>query len=61
MATCALFREESRGGHFRRDFPQPDEARFHGHTLLGEGRARLAEADLPEARRPFSAPHRCPA
>jgi L-aspartate oxidase len=53
MATCALSREESRGGHFRRDFPQPDEARFHGHTLLGEGRARLVEADLPQGAAPL--------
>ena len=38
MATSALFREESRGGHFRTDFPEIDDARFHGHTLLtGDG------------------------
>ena len=41
MATCALFREESRGGHFRSDFPQTDDARFLGHTLLEHGEARL--------------------
>ncbi len=38
MATGALFREESRGGHFRTDFPETDDARFLGHTLLtGDG------------------------
>ena len=42
MAQCALFREESRGAHFRRDFPQLDDLRFLGHTLLREGRSRLA-------------------
>ncbi|HEB84906.1 MAG TPA: FAD-binding protein, partial [Bacteroidetes bacterium] len=29
----ALRREESRGGHFRRDFPKRDDARFLKHTL----------------------------
>src|SRR5216683_1594279 len=33
MAAGALFREESRGGHFRTDFPETDDARFLGHTL----------------------------
>jgi L-aspartate oxidase len=47
MAQSALFREESRGGHFRRDFPGTDDARFHGHTLLEGGSPRLVEADLP--------------
>jgi L-aspartate oxidase len=47
MARCALFREESRGGHFRRDFPRPDDARFGGHTLLEGGTPRLVDADLP--------------
>ncbi len=47
MATSALFREESRGGHFRQDFPEPDDRRFHGHTLLEASRTRLAAVDLP--------------
>src|SRR5207237_248729 len=34
MATCALFREESRGAHFRTDFPRLDDHRFRGHTRL---------------------------
>ena len=29
----ALNREESRGGHFREDFPQRDDARFMQHTM----------------------------
>jgi L-aspartate oxidase len=45
MATCALFREESRGGHFRLDFPLPDDARFLGHTLLTERGPVLAGVD----------------
>jgi L-aspartate oxidase len=47
MATCALFREESRGGHFRADFPSPDDARFEGHTWLDAAGVRLADVDHP--------------
>ena len=46
MAQSALFREESRGAHWRRDHPQVDD-RFLGHTLLQDGRARLTEIDAP--------------
>jgi L-aspartate oxidase len=46
MATCALFREESRGSHFRTDFPRIDDARFLGHTRLEGGEARLVDLAL---------------
>lgn len=46
MTVSALFREESRGGHFRTDFPVSDE-RFLGHTLLEAGIPRLADVDHP--------------
>ncbi len=47
MATCALFREESRGAHFRSDFPATDDARFLGHTRLDGGGTRLVPKDDP--------------
>jgi L-aspartate oxidase len=47
MACSALFREESRGGHFRSDFPEKDDARFHGHTWFRPEGARLVDADVP--------------
>jgi L-aspartate oxidase len=34
IARAALFREESRGGHFRRDFPRTDDAHWHVHTVM---------------------------
>ena len=46
MAASALFREESRGAHFRTDFPQTDDARFRGETLHERG-ARLADVEAP--------------
>jgi L-aspartate oxidase len=36
MARCALAREESRGGHYRTDFPQPREE-FQRHSLVRRG------------------------
>jgi succinate dehydrogenase / fumarate reductase flavoprotein subunit len=33
IARGALKREESRGGHARRDFPQRDDVNWHKHTL----------------------------
>ncbi|MBK9168834.1 MAG: L-aspartate oxidase [Bryobacterales bacterium] len=36
IARCALAREESRGGHFRQDFPSADPA-FRKHSLVSRG------------------------
>jgi L-aspartate oxidase len=46
MARSAAFREESRGAHFRTDFPRPDD-RFRGHTLLDRDAVRLADVEEP--------------
>ena len=51
MAKSALFREESRGGHFRSDFPDEDR-RFLGHTILEDGATRLADVNQPQLGRP---------
>ena len=34
MAQCAMWREESRGAHFRKDFPEPDDERFAVHSRV---------------------------
>ncbi len=36
IATGALNRKESRGGHFRKDFPERDDTNFLKHSLLSE-------------------------
>jgi L-aspartate oxidase len=49
MARSALFREESRGGHYRSDFPATDDRRFHGHTCLEARGPRLVPVEEPLA------------
>ena len=34
IVRCALAREESRGGHYRTDFPFRDDEKFSGHSLI---------------------------
>ena len=37
IVRAALWREESRGGHFRVDFPERDDARFRVHSITRKG------------------------
>ena len=33
-AAAALWREESRGGHYREDFPNRDDKKFLNHSIV---------------------------
>lgn len=44
ILASALARTESRGAHFRTDFPARDDARFQKHSILSDGKAVEFEA-----------------
>jgi L-aspartate oxidase len=50
MARAAELREETRGSHWRDDFPERDDARFAGHfdARMSEGRISLAFVPAPQ-------------
>ncbi len=41
IARSALARQESRGAHYRLDFPLKDEARFHKHSIISGDKIRF--------------------
>jgi L-aspartate oxidase len=45
ILTCAAFRTESRGGHYRSDYPSPDPA-WQAHTLVEQGNCYTSEPIL---------------
>ncbi len=46
MTRAALWREESRGGHFRRDFPEPDDKHWKVHSVQRDGASIHGIADV---------------
>jgi L-aspartate oxidase len=48
MAVSALKREESRGGHYRSDFPEPVEA-FRKRTFTTQDEADAFAANIAES------------
>lgn len=49
MAEAALWREESRGGHYREDFPQTDDEHWLVHSALERGHPTRAIERISEA------------
>ena len=49
MAEAALWREESRGGHFRADFPTPNDEQWDKHSAQTAGQKIFSIAKTSEA------------
>ena len=59
IARAALRRQESRGGHFRRDFPKRDDQNFLKHTLIfkqPDGQYKAEYKDVVITKFPPNAP-----
>ncbi len=50
LANCAQMRKESRGHHFRSDFPEQDNLNWRKHTLVFKGEYGPEFSDKPVIR-----------
>jgi L-aspartate oxidase len=46
ITRSALWREESRGGHFRTDFPATDDARYRVHSIISQSNDITSDAAI---------------
>lgn len=46
IARSAMWREESRGGHFRSDFPQSDDAHWRVHSIIHSATGDALNAEI---------------
>ena len=42
LLSGAIRREESRGAHYRKDFPEEDNMSYQAHTLYRKGKEGIA-------------------
>ena len=47
ITLSGLARDESRGAHFRRDFPSRDDERWLNHTLVNRTEGEISLNTLP--------------
>jgi L-aspartate oxidase len=53
VATAALWREESRGGHYRTDFPERDDVKWDAHSIQKSG-AEISASEKINFEKKFS-------